>query len=46
MIRDGKCFISNPANEAAVVNVRLDGKNVSIELPGGDRAGASVEVKR
>jgi chondroitin AC lyase len=45
IIRVGKCFISNPANEAAVVNVRLDGKNFPVELPGGDRAGSSVEVK-
>jgi chondroitin AC lyase len=46
MLRDGKIFISNPDNEVAVISVRVDGKKFVVELPGGDRAGSSIEVKK
>ena len=45
MIRDGRVWVSNPANEAMTVKMRLDGKDLVVELPGGDQAGSSVEVK-
>ncbi|MEA2736139.1 MAG: chondroitin lyase [Humisphaera sp.] len=42
---EGVATVSNPANQPLVVNVRVNGKSLSAELPGGDRAGSSVQLR-